>query len=319
MPKFSDPNLIIGAEDYDDAGIYKISDDLVIIQTVDFFTPMVDDPYAFGEIAAANALSDIYAMGGKPITAMNIACFPSCGDIEVISQILLGGANKVKEAGCVLLGGHSIDDKEPKFGLAVTGIAKPHEIYTNKGAKPGDYLILTKKLGNGILATAIKAEMLAREIEKELIAEMAELNKEAALAAKKAEVHTVTDITGFGFLGHLGEITTASKVSACIWADRLPVWEAAAELAQMGFVPGGAYRNREYLGSKVRFNEDVPMYLQDIMFDPQTSGGLLIAVAPGGKELLEDALKEKKVSFQVVGKILKENPGEILVKGAGEN
>jgi len=316
MPKFTDPNLIVGLENYDDAGVYRINDDLVLIQTVDFFTPMVDDAYAFGQIAAANALSDIYAMGGRPITAMNIAGFPSCLDLDLVSDILVGGAEKIKEAGCILVGGHSVEDPEPKYGLAVTGVAAPDEILTNGGAKPGDLLFLTKKLGTGILATGIKAELVDRDTEEKVIAEMALLNKDGALATKKAKVHAVTDITGFGFLGHLGEMVEASKVSANIWGDQVPFWEAAAELAKMGIIPGGVYRNREYKGNKVLFSPGVPLFLQDIMFDPQTSGGLLISVKRKDADLLGAALEENRVAFRMVGEIGDGNAGKIFVKGS---
>lgn len=314
MPKFQHPNLLVGSEHYDDAGVYKLRDDLVLIQTVDFFTPMVDDPYAFGQIAAANALSDIYAMGGQPLTAMNITAYPKCGNMKVLSQILLGGAEKVKEAEALLVGGHTVDDQEPKFGLAVTGTARPEEVLTNASAQPGDILVLTKKLGNGILATGLKAGMLDQLVEQEAIREMATLNKNAALAMKKAVVHAATDVTGFGFLGHLGEIVAASNLCARIWADRLPVWEEAVELAGMGIIPGGCYTNREYLAERVAFAEDVPLPLQDIMFDPQTSGGLLMAVEPQKTDSLTAALVENKVAFQIIGELDAGEPGKMFVQ-----
>lgn len=318
MPKFSHPNLLVGTENYDDAGVYKISDDLALIQTVDFFTPMVDDPFAFGQIAAANALSDIYAMGGEPLTVMNIATFPKCSDLEVFAKILRGGAQKVIEAGALLVGGHTVDDKEPKYGLAVTGIAKPQEILTNDKARPGDLLVMTKTLGNGIIATGIKAGMVDEQTELEVIRDMAALNKNAAVAIKKAGVHSATDITGFGFLGHLGEMMAASKVSAEIWAERLPVWEKARELAEMGIIPGGCYNNKNYLAERLDFQADVPQFLQDIMFDPQTSGGLLIAVSPLKVNLLVSLLQESRVGFRLVGKVHGENPGKIYVsRGEG--
>jgi selenide,water dikinase len=314
MPSFSHPNLMVGTENYDDAGVYKISDDLALIQTVDFFTPMVDDPFTFGQIAAANALSDIYAMGGEPLTALNIATFPKCSDLEVFGQILRGGAEKVMEAGALLIGGHTVDDKEPKYGLAVTGIAKPEEILSNDKARPGDILIMTKTLGNGIIATGIKAGMIDEEIEREVIRDMATLNKQAGAAMGKAGVHSATDITGFGFLGHLGEMMAASKVSAEVWADRLPIWEKARELAEMGIIPGGCYNNKNYLADRIDFEIDVPRFLQDIMFDPQTSGGLLIAVSPQKVDFLASLLQERQVGFRLVGRIHAGNAGRIHVR-----
>lgn len=313
IPKFTHPNLLVGPEHYDDAGVYKISDDLVLIQTVDFFTPMVDDPYAFGQIAAANALSDIYAIGGKPLTVMNIAAFPKCGDMAVFSRILLGGAEKIKEAGALLIGGHSVDDQEPKYGLAVTGTAKPGEVMTNSNAQSGDFLVLTKRLGNGILVTALKAGMLGSKIEQTLVADMSALNWGAALAMQEARVHAATDITGFGFLGHLAEMVEASQVSAEIWAGCLPIWEECQEFAQMGIIPAGCYQNKDYLGGRVIIHQQVPVFIQDIMFDPQTSGGVLMAVSPDRLDLLKSALQENGVSGWVVGRIRKEDRGKIYV------
>ncbi|ATW28688.1 selenide, water dikinase SelD [Candidatus Formimonas warabiya] len=318
MPKFTHPNLLVGPEDYDDAGVYKINDDLVLIQTVDFFTPMVDDPYAFGSIAAANALSDIYAMGGEPLTVMNVAAFPQCGDWDIFEQILLGGADKVKEAGALLIGGHTVDDQEPKYGLSVTGVAKPEEILTNGKGKEGDALVLTKRLGNGILVTAIKADMLEPGTVEMVMGEMSALNKEAALSMKTAGVTAATDITGFGFLGHLGEVVAASRVSAEIWADRLPVWPEAVELAKMGMIPAGCYRNQDYLKERVEFAPEVPVFMRDILFDPQTSGGLLMAVPQERLEQLTGSLKEKGLVFSVVGKLTGGNPGKISVKEKGK-
>lgn len=308
----------MGTENYDDAGVYKISADVALIQTVDFFTPMVDDPYAFGQIAAANALSDIYAMGGEPLTAMNIAAFPKCGDLEVFGEILRGGAEKVREAGALLIGGHTIDDKEPKYGLSVTGVARPEEILANAYAKEGDVLVLTKSLGNGILSTAIKAEMLDETTVRKVIGEMALLNKEAARGMKEAGVHCATDITGFGFLGHLGEVATASGLSAEVWADRLPIWPEALEFARMGVIPGGCYTNQEHLKERAVFEGDVPVFIRDIMFDPQTSGGLLMTLPEQRLDVLACALKERGVDFAVVGRLVGQDSGKILIKGNGK-
>jgi selenide,water dikinase len=315
LPKFNHPNLIVGTDNYDDAGVYKLMEDLALIQTVDFFTPMVDDPYAFGQVAAANALSDIYAMGGAPLTAMNIATFPKCGDMEVFGEILRGGAEKVQEAGALLIGGHTVDDQEPKYGLSVTGIARPDEILANNSAQEGDVLVLTKSLGNGILATAIKADMVDELTVKKVVAEMSLLNKEAALAMKEAGVKCATDITGFGFLGHLGEMTAASGLSAEIWADRLPVWPEAVELAKMGVIPAGCYANQEHMKERTFFEDDVPVYIRDIMFDPQTSGGLLMTIGENRLDILTYSLKERGVKFAVVGKLGNEGKGKIFIKG----
>lgn len=309
----------MGSDNYDDAGVYKISEDMALIQTVDFFTPMVDDPYAFGQIAAANALSDIYAMGGEPLTAMNIATFPKCGDMDVFGEILRGGAEKIQEAGALLIGGHTVDDKEPKYGLAVTGIARPEEILANADAKAGDYLVLTKTLGTGILSTAIKGEMLDQHTMDRLIGQMSLLNKDAARGMKEAGVNCATDITGFGLLGHLGEITAASRVSAEIWADQLPVWPEVIELAKMGIIPAGCYTNQEHMKERTTFNEDVPVFIRDIMFDPQTSGGLLITVAENRLDILTQALQKRDVGCAVIGRLWAgDASGKILVKGNGK-
>jgi len=309
---------MVGSDNYDDAGVYKLRDDLALIQTVDFFTPMVDDPYAFGQVAAANALSDIYAMGGEPLTAMNIATFPKCGDMDVFGEILRGGAEKVKEAGALLIGGHTVDDKEPKYGLSVTGIARPEEILANADAKEGDILVLTKSLGTGILCTAIKGDMLDQKMVQRLIAEMSLLNKEAARGMKEAGVNCATDITGFGFLGHLGEIAAASRLSAEVWADQLPVWPEVIKLAKMGIIPGGCYTNQDYMKERTVFDQDVPVFIRDIMYDPQTSGGLLMTVSENRLNVLTHSLKERGVGFAVVGRLLGGDAGKISIKGNGK-
>lgn len=315
LPVFTDPHLLVGPENYDDAAVYKINDDQALVQTVDFLTPMVDDPFSFGQIAAANALSDVYAMGATPLTVMNIAAFPKCSDLEVLGEILRGGAEKIREAGAVLVGGHTVDDQEPKYGLAVTGVAHPKDVLINGGAKSGDSLMLTKTLGNGILATAIKAGMLKKDAEQRAIADMAALNKDAAAAMKEAGIHGVTDVTGFGFLGHLGEMARASRLSPEVWAEELPVWDEAKEFAQMGIIPAGCYSNRKHMDGRVSFGDEVPQFLQDIMFDPQTSGGLLMAVAPEKLERLILCLEKKNVGFRVIGEMKNGTPGAISVRG----
>lgn len=306
---------MVGSDNYDDAGVYRLRDDLALIQTLDFFTPMIDDPYAFGQVAAANALSDVYAMGGEPLTAMNIAAFPKCGDMDLFGEILRGGAEKVKEAGALLIGGHTVDDNEPKYGLSVTGIARPEEILTNAGAKVGDILVLTKSLGTGILSTAIKGDMLDQRMVQQTIGEMSLLNREAARGMKEGGVNCATDITGFGFLGHLGEIAAASCLRAEVWADRLPVWPEVIELAKMGIIPGGCYSNQDYMKDRVVFDPEVPVFMRDIMFDPQTSGGLLMTVAEERLDILIRSLKNREVGFAIVGRLFRGDEGKISIKG----
>ncbi len=314
LPKFTHPNLIIGSENYDDAGVYKISEDLAIIQTVDFFTPIVDDPYIFGQIAATNALSDIYAMGGTPITAMNIACFPAGSDANTFEQILLGGAKKLQEAGVLLIGGHTVEDTEPKYGLAVTGVVHPQKITANKGGKAGDLLFYTKKLGTGILSTALKGGLVTEADLTEMIQNMTSLNDKAAQAMVQAGCLAATDITGFGFLGHLFELVSASGVGCEIWAEQIPVLPQVKDFAVMGIVPGGAYRNRQYLAGCVKFAENVPQDMQDILFDPQTSGGLLMAIAANKADDLQKQLAAAFVPYAIVGKLTNEDIGLIKVK-----
>lgn len=304
LPVSQDPRLLVSGATFDDAGVYKLREDLALVQTVDFFTPIVDDPYTFGEIAAANAFSDIYAMGAVPLTALNITCFPVQGmDLDILSQILAGGAAKVKEAGALLVGGHTVEDPEPKYGLAVTGVVHPARILTNAGACPGDVLVLTKPLGTGVIATAVKAELASPEVQAAAILTMRTLNREASQVAVAVGVHAVTDITGFGFLGHAAEMAEAGQVSLEVQAGQFPFLPGAEELANMGLVPAGAYRNREYLGDKISFDSEVPDAHRDLLFDPQTSGGLLIAVAPEKMEELEAGLKAKGTVAAVVGRV----------------
>lgn len=313
LPQSADPRLLVGSATADDAGVYLLDDATALIQTVDFFTPVVDDPYSFGQIAAANALSDVYAMGGRPLTALNIVAFPICElEQDILPAILRGGYDKVAEAGAVIVGGHTIDDPEPKYGLSVTGIAHPDKIWTNAGALPGDALILTKPLGTGILVTAARADLFpagaaaARE-------SMAALNKTAAEAADAFPIHACTDITGFGLLGHLGEMTKASGVRAEIAAAALPLLPDAAEAAAMGLIPAGAYANRDYL-TDVTFTAGVPEYLRDICFDPQTSGGLLFALPAAAAEDFLAALRQAGLGAATrVGTVKSTGKGEIYV------
>lgn len=290
LPKFEDENLLVGIETSDDGAIYRVSDEVALIQTLDFFPPMVDDPYLFGQVAAANALSDIYAMGGEPKIALNIVAWPNCVNPKFLGEILRGGADKVKEAGAVLAGGHSIQDDVPKYGLSVTGFVHPDKIFKNCGARQGDKLILTKPLGTGIVNTAVKAEMASEEAKQEVIRVMTTLNKTAKHIVEKYEIHSCTDVTGFGLAGHCIEMAEGSGVTIVLDAAVLPVQEAAREYAAMGLIPEGAYKNRSFAGTRVD-TEGVEEELRDIFFDPQTSGGLLVSVAPDTAEQILTELK----------------------------
>ena len=312
----TDSNLIVGLDRADDAGVYKITDDLAIIQTVDFFTPIVDDPYWFGKIAAANAISDIYAMGGTPKTAMNIVCFPSkLMDLSVLRRILEGGLDKMKEAGVVLVGGHSVDDNELKYGLSVTGFIHPDHILTKNNIKEGDCFVLTKPLGAGIINTAIKGGLASDKIIELLISLMAALNKNAADVMKNYPVNACTDITGFGLLGHLAEMVVDSKFGVEIYTDMIPIIPETCEYAGMGLVPAGAYKNRQFREAMVDFAPSVDRIVQDVLFDPQTSGGLLICVEKRSAEDLVDELKKKGVkNATIIGKAIPKPKGRIVVK-----
>lgn len=301
------PDLLVGIDTRDDAGVFKLNSEQAIIQTLDFFTPMVDDPYLFGQIAAVNALNDVYAMGGTPLLAMNIVCFPACEDLKVLQSILAGGLSKIVEAGALLVGGHTIDDNEPKYGLAVTGLVHPDRVLDNAGARPGDLLYLSKPVGNGILATAIKAEMISDSSYQEASKWMSSLNQAAAQGLSRVKVHALTDVTGFGLVGHLYEMAAASQVTVEIYADRVPLMEGALEYARMGLIPGGAYKNRSYLQDKYHGMKDVDPAILDILFSPETSGGLLIAVPAHQADQLSQAMEELQCSNFLVGKVL--SPG----------
>jgi selenide,water dikinase len=309
----NDPRVLVGLETADDAGVYKLSDTIALIQTVDFFTPVVDDPYLFGQIAAANSLSDVYAMGGRPLTALNIVGFPlGLLDGEVLLAILQGGQDKVMEAGAVLVGGHTIDDHEPKYGLSVTGTVHPDRVLTNAGARPGDVLILTKSLGTGILATAARAELFPEGVQAAACS-MATLNRVAAELAEAYPIHACTDITGFGLLGHLSEMAVASGVRMEIAASKLPLLRDAAEAASFGLVPAGAYANRDYL-RQVTFDPAVPENIRDLCFDPQTSGGLLYSLEAKEAESLLQVLRAAGIEqAAIIGQIIAEGRGEIHV------
>lgn len=313
LKKPQDPCLLVGIETADDAGVYQINETTALIQTLDFFTPIVDDPYQFGQIAAANSLSDVYAMGGKPLTAMNIVAFPiNCLPPEVLRDILMGGQDKVMEAGAVIVGGHTVEDPEPKYGLSVTGTVHPNRILTNAGAKLGDQLILTKAIGTGVLATAARADMFPEGVAAS-IQSMMKLNRIATEVAGQYTVHSCTDITGFGLLGHLYEMAAGSGVAMEIQAGLIPLLPDALQAAAMGLVPGGAYANREYL-TTVSIDTSVPVALQDLCFDPQTSGGLLFSVpADCATELLKDLQQAGILEASIIGKVIAGERGTIYV------
>ena len=278
LPAAKDDRLMVGVETADDAAVYRVSDEVALIQTVDFFPPMVDDPFTFGQIAAANALSDVYAMGGEPRLALNVVAFPNCLGAEVLGEILAGGASKVKEAGAVLAGGHSINDEEPKYGLCVSGFVKPDRIWQNGGARTGDVLLLTKPLGVGLINTAVKAGMASEEAERKAVESMSCLNKLAMEVLREVEVHSCTDVTGFGLTGHALETARASGKSLVIQTDKLEVLPDALFYASMGLVPEGTYRNKAFNKKDVRLEEQVDEAMEDLVFDPQTSGGLLVSL-----------------------------------------
>lgn len=304
MPKFSDDNLIIGFDSSDDACVYRINEHLALVQTVDFFPPMVDDPYLFGQIAAANALSDVYAMGSRPVVAMNLLCFPNCLNPEEVGRILEGGYSKVAEAGAIIAGGHSISDPEPKYGLCVTGFIDPDKILKNNGAQIGDKLILTKPLGSGIMVTAAKGEMISADDLRPTIETMATLNRRAAEIAAAYSLHACTDITGFGLLGHAVEMLGDAAQGLIIDSASLPLLDGAYEMAEMGLVPAGAYTNRNYVGDRVRFEESVPLPISDILCDPQTSGGLLFAVPDTQADALLRDLQQEIPAASMIGEVV---------------
>lgn len=310
-----DANLLVGLDTSDDAGVYKINEDTALIQTVDFFTPVVDDPYSFGQIAAANSLSDVYAMGGNPLTVMNIICFPTEKlDLSVLAEIMRGGADKIREAGAVLVGGHSVEDAEPKYGLSVTGIVHPDRVLANSGAKPGDALVLTKPLGVGIITTAIKGELSSPEEIAVVTKVMAALNKDAAEAMLETGVNGCTDISGFGLLGHASEMARASGVSMTIKADKVPVLQAARGYVKMGIVPGGTRKNLKYISQFVDFADGVDEADRLILTDAITSGGLLISV-PGAKaeQLLQSLHARGIADAAVIGEVGSAGDGRITV------
>lgn len=303
IKKSNDERLLVGLEHSDDAAVYQLDEKTALIQTLDFFTPVVDDPYEFGQIAAANALSDIYAMGGEPILALNIVCFPDTLDPEILGEILRGGQEKVDEAGAILAGGHSVVDAEPKYGLSVTGLVDPDKIKANDGSRAGDVLILTKPLGVGIINTAVKQKKASEEAERKAITSMKTLNKYAKDACDGCRVSAITDITGFGFGGHAIEMAEASEVSFLVDSKKLIFIEEAEGFAKAGIVPGGAAKNKQYFSDRCELKESVQAFMHHIIFDPQTSGGLLISVHRDDAELIMERLKASEIASAIVGEV----------------
>lgn len=315
LPKISDNRLLVGLETSDDAAVYKINDELAMIQTLDFFTPVVDDPYVFGQIAAANSLSDVYAMGGEPKLAMNIVCFPDCLSPDILAEILKGGYDKVKEAGALIVGGHTVEDEEPKYGLSVSGFIHPDRILTNSNAQVGDVLIITKPLGLGIINTAIKGEMADKEAYDIAVKLMSTLNKYAKEAIDiVGGVNSLTDITGFGLIGHSLEMAKGSGVSIKIDHKKIPIIPQALEYAKMGLIPAGAYANKNYTADDIYIKSTIPKDIEDVLFDPQTSGGLLISVKEDKAYELLEALKEGPTDSAVIGYVAEKEDKYVIVE-----
>ena len=310
-----DENVLVGLTSADDAGVYRITPEIALIQTVDFFTPIVDDPYDFGRIAAANALSDVYAMGGVPKTAMNLVGFPSkTMDLSILRQILEGGIAIMEQAGVSLVGGHSVEDPELKYGLSVTGLVHPDRMLTKRNLQPGDVLVLTKPIGTGIINTAIKAGFASAEITAQITEIMAHLNKTAAETMAGFSVHACTDVTGFGLLGHLAEMVDGSGAGVRVFSQKIPLFPEVFSNAQMGMFPAGAYKNRDFRSHMVDVDPAVDPVLADLLFDPQTSGGLLIALPAREAGALTDALAEKGETGVVVGEVIAEPANRIRVE-----
>ena len=305
LPKQTDPNVLIGFDTADDAGVYKLTSDLALVQTVDFFTPIVDDPYTFGQVAAANSLSDVYAMGGRPISALSIVGFPNTGrDLDLLERILQGGLAKMQEAGCAVIGGHSIADEEIKFGYAVTGLVNPSRLWSNATARAGDRLILTKQIGTGVISTALKEGRASAASVEASTESMLTLNRRASEIAHEFKVHAATDVTGFGLLGHAREMAAGSKVSLVICASRVGLLPDALDYARAGLIPGGLRRNVEFISGCVEFADSVPDEVQTLLYDPQTSGGLLLAVEADDSPRLLGALKQVAIPAEQIGEVV---------------
>jgi selenide,water dikinase len=327
LARQKDPNVLVGFDTADDAGVYQLTPEQALVQTVDFFTPIVDDPYIFGQIAATNSLSDVYAMGGRPLTALAMVCFPEKGDFDVLERILAGGLSKMIEAGCTVVGGHSIRDPEIKFGYAVTGIVHPKRVLANVGAQPGDKLIFTKAIGTGVISTAIKKGQAKQQWIDAASTSMTTLNKKAAEVitgpqsvgtekvgtaapgrsgerSSRFSVHALTDITGFGLIGHAREMALGSNVSLRLFASQIPLLDGALDCVRAGFVPGGLKANREFAECLVGYEEDVPEEIRTLVYDPQTAGGLLISLAASDSGALLRALHDAHVPAKLIGEVL---------------
>jgi selenide,water dikinase len=306
LPVQTDPNLLVGFDTSDDAGVYRINNELALVQTVDFFTPMVDDPFTYGQIAAANALSDVYAMGGRPLTALAVVCYPQDGDMDVMGQILRGGLDKMTEAGCTVVGGHSVRDAEMKFGYAVTGLIDPQRVFTNCTARAGDVLILTKAIGTGVITTALKQGKALKAWVEIAVDSMTTLNRAAAsILSSCGGVHAVTDVTGFGLMGHGREMAIGSGVMLEIDTGRVPKLEGALDAIRMGAIPAGLHSNRDYAECIVAADETsaISDEVRLLMYDPQTSGGLLISVGPESAETLLAALRRAALPAERIGRV----------------
>ena len=315
LPAVTDPNLLVGINTGDDAAVYKMTEDLAIVSTVDFFPPIVDDPFIFGEIAAANALSDVYAMGGKPLIALNIVGFPIALPHEILGEVLKGGASKAQEAGVLIVGGHTVDDEEPKYGLSVTGVLKPGAQVTNAGARPGDALVLTKPIGTGIITTAGKQQRASAETLDRAVKIMSELNRAASDAMMQVGVNACADITGFGLLGHLRLIAQGSRAAARVSASAIPIIHGVPDLIAQGIAPGGTHRNLESLADLVHWHPDISDQTRILLADAQTSGGLLIAVPPAKLDALLTALTRAGVQTRaVIGEIAPQNALPALIQ-----
>ncbi len=313
LPLVSNSQLLVGNNTSDDAAVYQLDAEKALIQTVDFFTPVVDDPYTFGQIAAANALSDIYAMGGKPFLALNIVGFPNCLPPEVLTEILRGGADMVQQSGAIIAGGHTIQDDEPKYGLAVSGLIHPQKIIRNSQAQVGDWLFLTKSLGVGIINTAVKAQMASCEMEKAALEQMLLLNRQASEAMQTVQARACTDITGFGLVGHALEMALASHVTLEIDSSRLPILPGTLELAQMGLVPAGAYHNRDYCKDQVDWQK-LGSEMISIVSDPQTSGGLLISLAEDQISRFQQELAQRQIEAALIGRVRKKDAKALIFR-----
>lgn len=309
----NDPNLLVGFDQSDDAGVYRIGENLALVQTVDFFTPMVDDPFTFGQIAAANALSDVYAMGGRPLTALAIVCFPQEGDLQVLASIMQGGLEKMVEAGCTIVGGHSVRDAEIKFGYAITGLIDPSHVFTNAGAHSGDVLILTKPLGTGVITTALKQGRADDAWVEGAVHSMTTLNRKACeIVTSHAGVHAVTDVTGFGLMGHGREVAMASGVVLQIDTEKVPRLHGALDAIELGAIPAGLLANREFAECVVTAEPGVSPEVATLMFDPQTSGGLLISVGEPDAVSLLEKLQQAELTAAAIGRVLAGKPGIVL-------